>query len=110
MSQSEIERLIGDLPANETLREGLKGDDFDAALTAVRDAGYAIEADEARAFLSGLAAETRQELNDENLDAVTGGAASGVAWHPPEKPSFVITVPIHPVDGPINGPVVLPRR
>lgn len=75
MSQQEIERLIGDLSTSDALRDRLTsvGDDFDAALVTARDAGYAIDADAARAYLRQTADAARSELNEAQLDAVTGG-------------------------------------
>lgn len=80
MAQDEIERFVTEWPGNTALRARLaaEGGDFDRSLAIVREAGYAINAEEAVAYLKSISSEARAELSDAQLDAVTGGGGGGM--------------------------------
>ncbi len=76
MSQADIERFVDDLKSNAELLEGLKAQA--AGLASVvdfaRSKGYDITVDEAKAYIREQA---RQDLTDDQLDAVAGGKHHG---------------------------------
>ena len=72
MSQADIERFVSDLKENQVLLDEVKSGAI--GLAAVVDLaqakGYDITVDEAKAYIREQA---KQELSDEQLDAVAGG-------------------------------------
>lgn len=75
MSQADVERFINDLKNDPGLLEGLKSEATGVASVVdfAKSKGYDITLDEARAY---IAEQSKQELSDEQLDAIAGGKDS----------------------------------
>jgi predicted ribosomally synthesized peptide with nif11-like leader len=72
---TEMDRLVQDLSASPDLQEKLlkQQDGLQPAVTAAREAGYAITTEEAVAYLNTLQDSSQKELSDAQLDSVAGG-------------------------------------
>ena len=75
MSQSEIDRFVGDLQANDALRaeiESASGVQATAGIAARHGYGFALE--EFRVFIKAKVTASGNDLSDEELEQVAGGA------------------------------------
>ena len=72
MSSVEVERFVADLMGNEDLRNELSGhaSGVGSVVAFAKGKGYDISAEEASTYIR---AQARQELSDDELDAVAGG-------------------------------------
>lgn len=72
---TEMERLVQDLNTSPELFEKLvqQHDKLDSAVAAAREAGYAVDKDEAIAFLKAMQDSGSKELSEAQLDSVAGG-------------------------------------
>lgn len=76
MSQADVERFVGDLKSDSSLLEGLKSEATGIAsvVNFAKSKGYDISVDEAKAYISE---QSKQELSDDQLDAIAGGKGGG---------------------------------
>ncbi len=76
MSQADVERFVSDLKSDPTLLEGLKGEAAGIAsvISYANAKGYDISVEEAKSYIAN---QVKQELSDEQLDAVAGGKSGG---------------------------------
>ena len=72
MSKADVERFVADLKANPDLLAEVKESAAGVAsvVEIATSKGYDITLDEAKAYIQG---QTKEELSDEQLDAIAGG-------------------------------------
>lgn len=77
MSEVQLAALLAKLKVDIGLQEKLKGAaDLDAALALAKEAGFDVSKAEWVRYHTNLT----QELNDEELEGVTGGTGRSVNW------------------------------
>lgn len=76
MSKADIERFVADLNSDAALLEEVKAaaGSLSKVVDVAKAKGYDITVDEAKAYIEEQA---KQELSDEQLDAVAGGKTGG---------------------------------
>ena len=75
MSQAEAARFVDDLKGNGAMQEALKAEaaTLNDVIAFAKGKGYDLDLDDARAYIH---AQAKQDLNDEELDSVSGGKSS----------------------------------
>lgn len=82
MSKADVERFVADLNSDAALLEEVKAaaGSLGKVVDTAKAKGYDISLDEAKAYIEEQA---KQELSDEQLDAVAGGKGPGGGMPPP---------------------------
>lgn len=76
---TEMDRLVEAVSNSPELQRKLtvEPSDLDAAVTAAREAGYAVTRDEIVAYVGAMQESSKNALSDAQLDSVAGGKQEG---------------------------------